>query len=294
MPAPPGFLESEAPGNSPENARFHVIPVPLEASVSYGSGTAGGPGAILEASQQLEAWDGWSVPLEQGIHTARPVDCRGPVERVLDRIQAAVKTVLAHTAIPVILGGEHTVTLGALRAIKQEAGVPIGVVQLDAHADLRDSYEGSPYSHACVMRRALDDLGLPLFQIGVRALSSEEAVLRSERKIPFLDARALHMDGIPDTVLPPDFPGRIYLTLDVDGLDPSVIRATGTPVPGGIGWHDALTLLERCIAGRVVAGFDVVELAPEPADHGSDFAAAQLVYSVMGMIQRNTRMGARS
>ncbi|MBF0467464.1 MAG: arginase family protein [Desulfamplus sp.] len=234
------------------------------------------------------------------------------------------------SAVPVLLGGEHTVTLGALRAIKKHliytsgtvhidpsckspagdsgtipiepsgtiavqssvntANAPFGIIQIDAHADLRDSYEGSRLSHACVMRRAVEDLGIPLFQIGVRAISHEEVIFRSENKIPYIDARDIYLKGIfPDSFLPAGFPLKIYITLDVDGLDPSVIRATGTPVPGGIGWHDTLTLLECVIKGREVVGFDVVELAPVKGDHASDFAAAQLAYSVMGMVKRLSR-----
>ncbi|MFH1156077.1 MAG: agmatinase [Pseudomonadota bacterium] len=282
----PDFLASELLDRRPEVSRFHIVPVPMETSVSYGSGTSRGPGAILTASQQLEAWDGHSTPLSMGIHTQEAVDCSGGVQVVLDRIGASVNRALSFSAVPVLLGGEHTITLGALRALKSGNSKPFAVLQLDAHADLRNVYQGSRYSHACVMRRAVDDLGLSLFQIGVRALSKEEADLRGQRSIGFLDARNLHLNGIPVTLVPQGFPDDIYITLDVDGLDPSVIRATGTPVPGGVGWHDALTILERFISGRTVLGFDVVELAPAPGDHGSDFAAAQLVYSVMGIIQR--------
>ncbi|QGY38683.1 agmatinase [Pseudodesulfovibrio cashew] len=276
------FLDGEIRNATPEEAGIHVIPVPLEASVSYGGGTAKGPEAIIGASTQLELWDGKGIPAELGIHTMPPINCDGPVHKVLDRIEDAVAFAVECDALPLVLGGEHTVTLGALRALKQR--YRFGVVQIDAHADLRNTYEGSPYSHACVMRRAVEDLGLPLFQIGVRALSADEADFRKESEIPHLDARALHLSGIPKKILPMDFPDRIYVTFDVDGLDPSVIRATGTPVPGGIGWQDALTLLERVLDGRTLIGADVVELAPAPGDHASDFAAAQLAYTLMGLL----------
>ncbi len=282
----PDFIDSELTLRDEKNSRFHVIPVPMEASVSYGSGTARGPMAILVASQQLEAWDGHSLPLEAGIHTTDPVDCTGSAELILERIEQAVAKSLNVGALPVVLGGEHTVTLGALQALKKASRMPFGIVQVDAHADLRDIYEGSALSHACVMRRAVQDLGIPLVQIGVRALSREEEDYRREQQIPFFDARTLHLQGIPHQLFPPGFPDRLYITLDVDGLDPSVIRATGTPVPGGLGWHDTLTLLEKSISEKKVVGFDVVELAPVIGDHASDFAAAQLVYTTMGMIQR--------
>ena len=203
--------------------------MPLESSVSYGAGTANGPAAIIEASTQLELLNGGKVPAEAGIHTGDPVDCSGPVTKILDRIEDAVAYALECEAMPLVLGGEHTVTLGALRAMKQHRR--IGVVQFDAHADLRNTFDGSPYSHACVMRRAVEDLGLPLFQIGVRALCEEEEAYRKAADIPHLNARELFLKGIPGKLLPPDFPDRIYVTFDVDGFDPSVIRATGTRFP---------------------------------------------------------------
>jgi agmatinase len=284
----PDFLASECRLTGPE-ARFHVLPVPLESTVSYGGGTAAGPAAILEASQQLEDWDGRSCPLDEGIHTLPAIDCRGQIEEVLARIEEAVAAVLRAGRIPVVLGGEHTVTLGALRALAQSLPKEaIGLIQIDAHADLRESYEGSIYSHACVARRALEDLSMPIFQFGVRALSAAEARLRNQdARISFLDAATFAHNGLPAELLPADFPNTVYLSFDVDGLDPSVIRATGTPVPGGPGWHDCLRFVEQALRGRRVAGFDVVELAPQPDDHASSFAAAQLVYSIMGIVQRN-------
>ncbi|QJB58281.1 agmatinase [Pseudodesulfovibrio sp. zrk46] len=277
------FLAGEIDNSKPEDATFHVIPVPLESSVSYGGGTSAGPQAILEASTQLELWDGKSQPAERGIHTSPPIDCSGSVTKILDRIEDSVCFATECEATPILLGGEHTVTLGALRGLRQRYG-KFGVVQFDAHADLRNTYDGSPYSHACVMRRACEDLKLPIFQIGVRALCLEEVEYRKEQDIPHIDARSLFLKGIPRQLLPSDFPDRIYITFDVDGLDPSVIRATGTPVPGGIGWHQAMLLLEAAVEGRQLIGADVVELAPAPGDHASDFAAAQLAYSIMGLV----------
>jgi agmatinase len=275
------FLDGEIDNARPEEAAFHVIPVPLEASVSYGSGTSEGPAAVINASTQLEVWNGTSTPAENGIHTTPPIDCGGPISKVLDRIEDAVCYAVECEALPVVLGGEHTVTLGALRALRQHRR--FGIVQFDAHADLRNTYEGSPYSHACVMRRAMDDLGLPLFQIGVRAMCKEEADYRKANEVPHLDARDLFLKGVPRQILPPDFPDNIYISFDVDGLDPSVIRATGTPVPGGLSWQTAISLLESVVKGKKLIGVDLVELAPAAGDHASDFAAAQLAYILMGL-----------
>jgi agmatinase len=283
----PGFLASELTSSAAADSWFHVIPVPLEQSVSYGAGTGNGPAAILTASQQLEAFDGISQPLDLGIHTTAAIDCHTTVESVLARVAERCSIVLADGRLPILLGGEHTVTLGALQAVTQHHTEPVGLFQLDAHADLRDRYEGSRYSHACVARRAHEDLDMPLFQFGVRARCLEEERYRREHRIAGLDAVTLRRKGLAALQLPADFPETIYLSLDVDGLDPSVIRATGTPVPGGPGWYDTLAAIEIAIRGRRVAGFDVVELAPRTDDHASSFAAAQLVYAVMGMIERN-------
>lgn len=288
----PGFLESELdPENKKDDALFHIIPVPLEQTVSYGGGTARGPGAILDASQQLERWDGFSEPLAAGIKTTPFVDCTGDIATVFERIEKEVQAVVDQKGIPVVLGGEHTLSLAPIRSLQRTRSEPIGIVQLDAHADLRATFEGSPFSHACVMRRAVEECNCHLFQFGVRALCREEIAARLSYRVNHLDGRAIASANLAEFVLPVDFPQNIYLTLDVDGLDPSVIGATGTPVPGGPGWYQTLTFLERALAGRNVLGFDLVELAPREGDHASEFAAAQLIYSVMGIISRNLRRG---
>lgn len=282
------FLASEYAPVPPDAAAFHVIPAPLEQSTSYGGGTAQGPAAILEASQQLEAWDGISAPCEGGVYTAPPVPCPTS-EEALSGIERAVDAALACKALPVLLGGEHTVTLGALRALAREArrsGKPFGIVQFDAHADLRPAYEGNPLSHASVMYRAVADLDLPLAQFAMRDYYREEADIRRRFQVTALDAAALYAEGIPEHPLPADFPPRIYLTFDVDGLDSSLMPATGTPSPGGLFWHDALRLIERCCRGRRVVGMDVVELAPLPGLHHADFTAAKLVHALMGFARR--------
>ena len=289
MPAPvtPGFLEEEIGRPAARGSRIHVIPAPFEASVSYGGGTARGPAAILAASNQLELWDGQGTPADAGIHTRPAIDCCGPAEAVLARIETAVAETLEAGAVPVLLGGEHTVTLGALAALRRTLGPaePFGVVQFDAHADLRDAYQGSRLSHACVMRRALD-LGLPLFQIGVRALCRDEHDLREALAIGRMDGPDLPLVPPAAPVLPPDFPARRYVTVDVDGRDPALMPSTGTPVPGGLFWHQAMWLLDNIARSRTIVGCDVVELAPAPGQHGPDFAAARLTYALMGLIAR--------
>lgn len=270
--------------SAPEKAHFHVIPVPYERSVSYGHGTADGPRVILEASAQLELFDGKSVPADRGIFTAEPVDCSGPREEVFARISETVRHALDCNAIPVVLGGEHSLTSAVVKEISERHG-NIGIVQFDAHADLRESYEGSIWSHACVMKRIVD-MGLPIYQIGTRGYSVEERDLRARLRIPFVDAERLHGEGLDCVQLPADFPEKIFITFDIDALDGSVMPATGTPVPGGLSWYQAMWLLERICSERRCVGFDLVEFAPIPGFHAYDFAAAQIVYNLMGFTAR--------
>lgn len=280
----PCFLASEITPAKPEDCLFHVIPAPYEKTVSYGGGTAAGPLAILESSQQLELFDGVSIPAESGIFTHPSVCCDGPDEAVLKRIEKAVADVLTMQKTPVILGGEHTVSVGAFRSVKAMVK-NFGIAQFDAHADLRDTYHGTPFSHACVMRRALD-MNIPVFQIGVRSLSWEEHVLRQEKNIGHLDAAAIGMGPVPEKILPDAFPSDIYITFDVDALDPSIMPATGTPEPGGLNWHQAVSALASVVRGRRIIGFDVVELAPIAGMNAWNFTAARLVYFMLGVITR--------
>jgi agmatinase len=281
----PRFLASEIPELAPEQARFHVLPVPYEKTVSYGGGTAKGPAAILEASGQLERWDGASDPGSEGIYTWPPIDCSGADAQVIEAISAAVGSILALGKTPVVLGGEHTVTWGVIKGYLDSGRTGFGVVQIDAHADLRDEYEGSRLSHACVMRRVVE-AGVPLFQLGTRAYSQEEREARVRYGVRHLDADQLVPDNVRAFALPEDFPPEVFFTLDVDGIDPSVLPATGTPVPGGLGWYQTLGLFESVARQRRIIGFDVLEFAPIPGFHAYDFAAALLVYKMMGAVQR--------
>jgi agmatinase len=280
------FLHSELSPGRPEDARFHVLPVPYEKTVSYGHGTASGPAAILEASGQLERWDGMSDPGAEGIYTWPAVDCSGPAERVIGDIAVAVGKILKLKKFPVVLGGEHTVTWGVIKGYLQAGVKDFGVVQIDAHADLRDAYEGDKYSHASVMRRIVE-AGLPLLQLGVRAYCEEERDARKKHKVLAIDAIDLAPRGTSRIKLPKKFPPKVFFTLDVDGMDPSVLPATGTPVPGGLGWYQTLGLVESVARQRRIIGFDVMEFAPIPRFHAFDFTAALLTYKMMGIVQRS-------
>lgn len=282
----PGFLASDIPPSSCEKALIHIIPAEMEKSVSYGAGASAGPKAILAASLQLEAYDGISIPGRVGLHTHSSLECRAEnAADDLEVIAAEVSGVLKNNGIPVILGGEHTVTLGALKSFKRSRK-NFGVVQFDAHADLRDSYENNPLSHACTMRR-VHDMGIPFMQIGIRSLSAEEDVFRRKNKIKCLEAQDLYERNIPDPILPMDFPELIYITFDVDCFDSSIMPATGTPEPGGLNWYQVMDLLRRVAAKRKICGFDVVELAPIPGMPAPDFTAAKLVYKLIGLVADN-------
>ncbi|MFM9885547.1 MAG: agmatinase [Burkholderiales bacterium] len=284
---PPRFFGSELFDMVAEAARFHVLPVPYEKTVSYGGGTAKGPAAIIAASDQLERWDGTSDPGAEGIYTWPAIDCRGAPAKVIVSIAAAVAKILRMGKMPVVLGGEHTVTWGVVQGYF-EAGVrDFGIVQIDAHADLRDRYEGDPLSHASVMRRIVE-AGVPLYQLGVRAYCEEERDARARFQVHYIDAEQLVRERIDAIVLPQDFPAQVFFTLDVDGIDPSVLPATGTPVPGGLGWYQTLGLFESVARQRRIIGFDVQEFAPIAGFHAFDFTAALLVYKLMGIVQRQS------
>jgi agmatinase len=284
----PRFLDTEVDEIAPGAARFHVLPVPYEKTVSYGGGTAKGPAAILAASSQIERWDGASDPGAEGIYTWPAIDCRGKPEKVIATIAATVANILRLNKMPVVLGGEHTVTWGVVQGYLQAGVRDFGVVQIDAHADLRDRYHGDPLSHASVMRRIVE-ASIPLFQLGNRAYSQEEREARSRYNVRYLDADRLVPGHIDSITLPQDFPRHVFFTLDVDGIDPSVIPATGTPVPGGLGWYQTLGLFESVARQRRIIGFDLLEFAPIAGFHAFDFAAAQLVYKLMGIVQRTTQ-----
>jgi agmatinase len=280
MDDPSCFLASEFRPSPADAAAFHVISAPLERTVSYGAGTALGPAAILQASLQLEAGLDGVTPGAAGIHTQPTIDFAGlSGSEAVSAIAQAVGRALDADAFPLVLGGEHTVTAGAARAFL-DRGRSIGVVQFDAHADLRDAYEGSRWSHACVGRR-VRDWGLPLFQIGVRSLCAEEEDYRIAAGVGHVDAREWQTSGIPEPLLPAKFPREIYISFDIDAFDASLMPATGTP--GGLLWWDAVRFLRSACTGRRVVGADVVELAPVPGLHHCEYTAAKLAYLLMGL-----------
>ena len=284
MPEATNFLGIPDDEARYETARGVVVPVPWEATVSYGAGTAKGPAAILDASRYVELYD--EVLREEpyrkgGIHTAPVVDVSGgdPVA-FLDGLESVATRLFADGKFPVFLGGEHSLTTAPVRAAKA-AFEDLSVLQLDAHADLRESYEGTPWSHASVMRR-VHELGVPAVPLGIRAVSVEEAEFVHDEGLPvFWSHRIAHGEEWMDTVLN-TLSDTVYITFDVDYFDPSLIPATGTPEPGGGFWHETMRFLGYVFQDKNVVGMDVVELAPIEGLHAPDFVIARLVHRCLG------------
>ena len=277
--------ELSAAENSPDQSLFEVICCGLEKTVSYGTGTGAGPAAIIAASHQLERLIDGCEPCRHGLFTHPEIDTSGPIEQVLDAVRQQVAGCLSRGHIPVTLGGEHSLTFGAMMGIKDSLGAPFGILQIDAHADLRAAYQGQPHSHASVMHLCAE-AGIPIYQLGVRAFCAEEAEARIRYGIGYRDAGELVRQQRTELTLPDEFPDQIYISFDLDGLDPSVLPATGTPVPGGLGFYQALDLVSSACTGRRIVGLDVVELAPSPAHSASDFAAALITYHLIAIAAR--------
>ncbi|HEY7551332.1 MAG TPA: agmatinase [Hyphomicrobiaceae bacterium] len=268
----------------PASARAVVIPFGLEASVSYGGGTAAGPAAILAASHQVELYDDELAcePVRRyGIATLREPAIARPIEAALAQLEGLVEAVLEAGRFPLVLGGEHSLTPASVRALAQRHK-DLVVLQLDAHADLRDGYQGEPFSHAAAMRRVLDSPNVSLVSAGIRAISTEEVAFYEANR----DRIAIHWAkdqarwDVAEMVAP--LHGRpVYLTFDIDALDASVMPATGTPTPGGLSYWQALAILRgACEAGNVV-GADLVELAPIQGLHACDYTAAAIAYKML-------------
>ena len=284
------FLNSELSieEKDKETAKFHILPVPLEKTVSFGKGTSKGPQAIIKASNELERYTGKSEPCIHGIHTHSLLNCNKPLKVIMSDIENITKDITKQKKIPVTLGGEHSITYGAVNGVYKGLDLPkknnIGIIQIDAHADLRKNYENEAHSHASVMY-LLGNEKYKIAQFGVRALSKEEVENRKIFNILFLDARDIYYKK--KFKLPLNFPQKIYISFDVDGLDPSIMPATGTPVPGGLGYYESLNLIKNLIKGRQVVGFDVVELSPIKNFIAYDFTVASLVYEIMELINLN-------
>jgi agmatinase len=264
-----------------DSARNAVLPVPYDFSTSYQGGARWGPQAIISASRNMELWDEeGGATYRSGIHTLPELEATalGP-EVMVERVEQAVRWIFEQGKTPVILGGEHSITAGAIRAAKSR--FDLSVLQFDAHADMRDQYLDSRYSHACVMRRIRELV--PAASVGVRSMSEEEAEFLKCKPAPIWSPRqfrALRGEWEP---LLSSLTRDVFVTFDLDVFDPSILPATGTPEPGGLDWYEVVDLLRAVSTRSRIIGFDIVELAPIPGQVASDFLAARLAYRIMGL-----------
>ncbi len=268
-------------------ARFAVLPIPYDATTSFSAGTREGPRAIIAASRQLEDYD---VALGResyraGIATLDPLepDARGP-EAMHERIYKVARGIVRDGKFLIGLGGEHGITLALVRAVRPRHK-KLSVLQIDAHADLRDSYHNSPHSHACVMRR-IHDMGVNAVGVGIRSYSREEARFIRSAKKKIIPARICREtdDWIQDVVQ--SLGESVYVTIDIDGFDPACAPGTGTPEPGGLDWYQVSDLLAAVARERRIVGADVVEVRPLPPATATEFLAARLVYRIIGLVER--------
>ena len=264
----------------PATAQIVLLPVPYDGTSTWIKGADRGPQAILDVSYNLEFYDieTDSEVFRKGIFTDVPIEGCDYPEELADAVQKAFTKWVQKGKFPVVLGGEHSVSIGAFRAAA-EAYKDLTILQLDAHSDLRPAYEGSACNHACVMARARELC--PIVQVGIRSMDVVEKPLMDKGRVFF----AHQICNMPRREWIEKVVGlltdNVYLTIDLDVFDPSVLAATGTPEPGGLSWYDVIELVKAICAKKNLIGFDVVELCPHESHWGSDFLAAKLVYKIL-------------
>lgn len=279
---PQVFAGLESPHSDWQTARVAILPVPYDGTTEWHNGSRHGPQAIIDASQYLELYDlesGRELQ-EIGIHTLPQLkpDMRGPSE-MIEKVFRVAKRLVQEGKLVVMLGGEHSLSLGSVRAFKQ-VFPELSVLQLDAHADLRNEYMGSEYSQACVMRRILELC--PIAQVGVRSLSQEEKqFLDANNMTPFYMSGLEPLSAIGERIAAA-LKDHVYITIDADVFDPSIMSAVGTPEPGGMQWEQVLRLLKHVAAHKHIVGFDVVEFCPQQGPSSCAFLLAKLVYKLIG------------
>jgi agmatinase len=262
----------------PSKAKVVIVPVPYDRTSSWGKGADKGPAAILSASEIVENYDieSDSEPYKVGIFTDKPVTEDKTPEKMVQAVEKRISAHLANGKFSVLLGGEHSVSIGAIQAQVKKYG-KVTVLQLDAHGDLRDEYHGSKYSHACIMARAQDIC--KTVQVGIRSMDTSEKPRARKSNVFFAEKIAGKRDWIKKVLA--TLKGNVYVTIDLDVFDPSIMPSTGTPEPGGLLWYEVLDLLRQVFQKTNVTGFDVVEMCPNPNNKGPDFLAAKLVYKLI-------------
>ena len=267
-----------------EQAQAVILPIRYEQTTSFLKGTSNGPQAILNAARQIELFDEKlkSEPFRIGIHVLPFMTIHPDQKKFLGHLEIELLSHLKRNKLVIMLGGEHTITIGGVKAAKK-LFPGLGVVQIDAHADLRDSYQNNPFSHACAMRRILDTA--PLFQLGIRSLSKEEFNLIQDRKIATLFSHELSDQNLEAFF--GKLPADIYLTIDLDGFDPAVVPGVGNPEPGGLTWEKFDHIIEHISARSKIRAFDIVELRPLANEARSEITAARLLYRILGYCARD-------
>lgn len=282
---PDNFLGLEAESADYAAARFAVLSVPYDATTSYAVGTREGPRAIISASQQVELYDEElrRESLRDGVATLDPVspDVSGPAA-TLKHLYTRARRAVRDGKFLITLGGEHSISSATVRAV-QESHRKLSVLQIDAHADLRDEYQGSPWSHAAVMRR-IHDLGVPAVGVGIRNYSADEARFIEKAGKKIISARRCResRDWISEVV--ESLSDEVYVTIDIDGFDPAFAPGTGTPEPGGLDWYQVTDLLAAVAATRRIVAADLVEVRPIPPNNVTEFLAAKLLYRLIGLV----------
>jgi agmatinase len=276
------FLGLEPEFTAIENAKVVILPFPYEGGISYGAGTANAPDAILEASYHLELYDEVleAEPFRMGIATVAPPSIPRDPEEMIRTGYESTRLLLEQGKFVVLIGGDHSISSGYFKALQERYG-QVSVIQLDAHADLRETYMGSPWSHACVMAR-IREMTDNTLQLGIRSLSLEEAKRVKQEDIALYTMHEYRNGDCDLHTSIQILPDPIFLTLDVDVFDWSVIMSTGTPEPGGFFWDEGLALLNQIFTQKHVVGFDVVELSYQEYDRNSPFAVAKLIYKMLG------------
>jgi len=264
-----------------DDASIAVLPVPFDATSTWGRGADHGPEAILEASANMELFDiqTQSEVYLQGIHTAEAVGACDDPQQMVEEVQASVARFLKDQKFPVVIGGNHSVCIGSIRAFA-EAYPNLTVVQLDAHTDLRKEYLGSPLSHASVMARALDVCKVS--HVGIRSMCVEELELLNPDRVWYAHDITGRKDWYHEVTS--QISGPVYLTIDLDVFDPGILPSTGTPEPGGMLYYEVYNFVGHLISHCNIVGFDVVELAPNPEEPSSDFLASKLIYQILSLI----------
>jgi len=273
-----------------EKSNVVITGVPYDGTTTFQPGCRNGPGAVLNASPNLEHYDmEYGNIFEIGIYTGGTVnleDIRSNPEEVINRVYEISKSYISDGKFLVTIGGEHSITQGVVRSYKERYS-DLSILQLDAHHDLMEEYGGSKYSHACVARRIIDS-GCKLTQFGIRVTSEEEHeyIKKPDHDLKIFYAKdILNNDEWHDEAID-SLSKDVYLTLDLDGLDPSIMPSTGTPVPGGLDWYGTLDFLRKVYERRNVVGLDVMELKPIPGNNAPDFLAADLIYKNIGYLKK--------